>query len=103
MAKISDPFAARPALPADPFSQLPPRFYPGTTSPLDDVARDAASLGVSIQSAQEQRRAELLPQQILAGDAAPRTETGRRRRRTHRQCRLRPIRRPAQNQNEMML
>lgn len=72
MAKISDPFAARPALPADPFSQLPPRFYPGTTSPLDDVARDAASLGVSIQSAQEQRRAELLPQQILAGDAAPR-------------------------------
>ena len=47
MAKIiSDPFAARPAPPADPFSQLPPRFYPGSTSPLEDVARDAASLGV---------------------------------------------------------
>lgn len=71
MAKISDPFAARPAPPADPFSQLPPRFYPGTTSPLDDVAREFAPR-ITVELADEQRRAELLPAQIAAGDAAPR-------------------------------
>jgi hypothetical protein len=48
----------------------PPKFQPGRTSPLDRVAADAAAaLRVKVQSAQEQRRAELLPAAIA--DAAP--------------------------------
>jgi hypothetical protein len=74
MAKITDPFAAYniPPRPVPNIPVPPQAFRPGTTSPLDQTARDARSLGVSIESAQEQRRAEQIPAGVANGDHAPR-------------------------------
>ncbi len=58
MAKISDRNAS------------PPKFTPGTTSPLDRTAHNFASR-VSIESAEEQRRAEQLSGSIAANNRAP--------------------------------
>jgi hypothetical protein len=74
MAKITDPFAAY-NIPPRPVPDIPPaprpqRFVPGATSPLDRVKREHPT--VTVQSAEEQRRAESLPTAIAAGNAAPR-------------------------------
>ncbi len=70
MAKITQ-LATRNAPPPAVNPGQPPKFTPGTTSPLDRTARDFASR-IAVQSAQEQRRAEALSDQIRSGEKAPR-------------------------------
>jgi hypothetical protein len=74
MAEIIDPFAAY-NIPPRPVPDIPPaprpqRFVPGAQSPLDRVKREHPT--VTVQSAEEQRRADGLPAAIAAGDCAPR-------------------------------
>jgi hypothetical protein len=72
MAKITDPFAAYsiPPRPVRVLTVPPLRFVPGAASPLDRVKREHPT--VTVQSAEEQRRADGLPAAIAAGDHAPR-------------------------------
>ena len=74
MAKVSQPDFAAYNIPPRPVPAIPvppQRFVPSATSPLDRVKRETASI-VTVQSAEEQRRAEQIPAGIAAGDHAPR-------------------------------